>query len=427
MVKDRQKKVLIVGSIGRDHSLGWKLKKSPYVSKIFFAPGSAGTALVGINTDIDAFDFTSLIIFAKQNKIDLTVCSSDDVLSAGIVNEFQKNGLTIFGPTKEAAMLEASKVFAKEVMEEENIPTARFKKFTSVLFAKKYLEKSTFPIVIKASGLALGKGVVIAKTCKEAEMALDNIMVKKIFGSAGDEVVIEEFLEGREISIHAFSDGNTVSLFPSARDHKAIFDGNIGPNTGGMGTIVPVTSLTEKEMEVIKKTIVLPVIFGMKKRGIPFVGCLYPGVMMTKTGPKVLEFNARFGDPEMQSYMRLLQSDIFTVLFACAKGKLAKIPIVWSKESACCIVLASKGYPGAYTKGEIIHGLDTVDTKRDIVVFHCGTRKEGKNIVTHGGRVINITAVGKTMTEALTKAYSVIGKKGIYFNGMQYRRDIGKI
>lgn len=422
-----KKKILIIGSGGREHALGWKLKQSSKVGKIYFAPGSAGTEHIGETTGISIFDHKSLTQFALKKKIYLTVAGPDDALAGGIVNAFIEKGLKIFGPTKDAAQIESSKVFAKQLMREENIPTAEFEKFTDASKAKKYVLEQGLPIVIKASGLALGKGVVIAKTMNEAKEIIDDILVKKIYGNAGDEIVIEEFLEGKEISIHAFCDGKTVSLFPVSRDHKAVFEGNKGPNTGGMGTIAPVPGFDRNFLEGIKRTIVLPILNGMKKKGITFTGCLYPGLILTKHGPKVLEFNSRFGDPETESYMRILETDIFAILEACADGTLSQLDIEWKKQTACCIVLASGGYPGAYKKGEIIKGLEKYDGKNDIVVFHFGTKITKGTMVTNGGRVLGITATGKTLDEALDKAYSVIGKKGIYFNGMQYRKDIGRV
>jgi len=422
-----KKNVLIIGSGGREHALGWKIKQSHKVGKIYFAPGNAGTIPVGENVAISVMDTKALLEFALKHKIDLTIVGPDDALANGIVNAFQEKKLKIFGPTKEAAQIEVSKAFAKQLMQEEKIPTADFQKFTNAEKAKKYVKKQELPIVIKANGLALGKGVIIAQTKKEAEKTIDDILVKKIFGTAGDQIIIEEFLQGQEISIHAFSDGETISLFPTARDHKPIFEGNKGPNTGGMGTITPLPNISAKDLEKIKQTIVLPVIKGLKKRKIPFSGLLYPGLMMTKNGPKVLEFNARFGDPETQSYMRLLDSDFFDVLMACVDKKLSKTKITWSKKSACCIIVASEGYPGSYKKGHRIQGLEKMNKQNNIVVFHAGTKKNGKNIVTSGGRVLGVTAIGKTLDEALEKAFSMIGKNGIYFNGMQLRTDIGKV
>ena len=420
-----KKKVLIIASGAREHALGWKLKQSEKVSKIYFAPGSAGTETIGESTGISALDFDKLITFVIKHKIDLTVAAPDDILAAGIVDAFKKKGLKIFGATKKASQIEWSKAFAKKLMHEEKIPTAKFKSFSNEADAKKYIKKQDLPIVIKASGLALGKGVIIAKTLDTALKTIDEIMVKKIFGTAGSEVVIEEFLKGPEVSIHAFSDGKTFSLFPTSRDHKPIFDGNRGPNTGGMGTIAPVEEVTKKDMEIIAKKIVDPAFKGLKKRKATFAGCLYPGIMITKAGPKVIEFNSRFGDPEMESYMRLLESDLFDILNACADGDLSKLKIKWSNKFACCIVLASATYPAGSHKGDIIYGLDNISNK-DVVVFHFATKKDGKKIATNGGRVLGITATGKTLNEALEKAYSVIGKNGIHFEGMQYRLDIGK-
>jgi len=423
----KKNNILIIGSGGREHALGWKLKQSPKVDKIFFAPGTAGTALIGKNSDINPLDFDSLINFVNKNAIDLTVAGPDDILAAGVVNAFHEKGLAIFGPTKEAALLESSKAFAKQLMKEENIPTAAYKTFYNPQDAKNYVKKQGAPIVIKASGLALGKGVTVAKTIGEALNAIDEIMVNKSFGDAGSVVVIEEFMQGLEISIHVFSDGKTFSVFPTSRDHKPIFDGNKGPNTGGMGTIAPVPKISKKDLEIVKNKIIKPALSGLKKRGIPFTGCLYPGLMMTKNGPKVVEFNSRFGDPEMESYMRLLKTDLFDILNACAEGKLSKIKINWSREYACCIVLTSAGYPATSHKGDVIYGLEKASKLKDVEVFHFATKKENGNIVTNGGRVLGITALGKTLDIALKKAYSAIGKNGIHFEGMQYRLDIGKI
>jgi phosphoribosylamine---glycine ligase len=419
--------ILIIGSGGREHALGWKLKQSPKVGKIYFAPGTAGTELVGENTNINALDFDSLIKFANENSIDLTIAGPDDILAAGIVNAFQEKGLRIFGATKEAAQIESSKAFAKKLMKEQNIPTASYKTFTDPSAAKRYLNDHPLPVVIKASGLALGKGVIIAKDLEEAMKAIDDMMVQKVFGDAGDEVVIEEFMDGKEISIHAFSDGNTFKLFPTSRDHKPISDGNKGPNTGGMGTIAPVPGITQEELEIVKKKIVSPALSGLNKRGLSFTGCLYPGLMMTSSGPKVVEFNSRFGDPEMESYMRLLKTDLFDIILACVDETLSEIEIEWHEKSACCIVLASGGYPASSHKGDEIFGLEKFAEDKDIVIFHFATKNENGKIVTNGGRVLGVTAVGENLDEALQKAYSAIGPNGIYFEGMQYRRDIGII
>lgn len=423
----KKNNILIIGSIARDHAVGWKLKQSEKVGEIYFAPGNAGTELLGNSTGIGIMDFDALTDFALKNNIDLSICSQDDALAAGVVNAFAEKGLMIFGATREAAQIESSKAFAKHLMKEEGIPTAKYETFTDAGTAKEYVKSHGAPIVVKASGLALGKGVTVARTVDEALSAIDEIMVNKVFGVSGSEVVIEEFMEGKEISIHAFSDGKTVALFPTSRDHKPIYDGNTGPNTGGMGTIAPVPGVTDEDMKQIKDTIVLPAIEGMKKKGAPFTGCLYPGLMMTEEGPKVVEFNSRFGDPEMESYMRLLKTDLYDIFLACAEGKLSEIDMEWHKGSACCIVLASAGYPASSHKGDVIEGLEKYADDKDIVVFHFATKNENGKIVTNGGRVLGITAIGKTLEDALQKAYAAIGPDGIHFEGMQYRRDIGKI
>jgi phosphoribosylamine---glycine ligase len=420
----KKHKVLIIASGGREHALGWKLAQSPQVGKIYFAPGNPGTAAVGENTNIAATDFEALIVFAKKNKIDLTVGAPDDILAAGVVNAFQKAGLKIFGATKEAAIIESSKAFAKELMKEEGIPTAKYETFNDAKKAKAYVNKQGTPIVIKASGLALGKGVVVAHTLEEALAAIDDAMVNKIFGKAGDEVVIEEFMTGKEVSIHAFSDGENVLLFPTSRDHKPIYDGNKGPNTGGMGTIAPLPEISAKQLNEIKEKIVLPVIKGLKKRKRKFVGLLYPGLMMTKDGPKVVEFNCRFGDPETESYIRLLDSDLYEILNACIDGTLDQLKLKWSKKFACCIVLASAGYPASSHKGDIIEGLEKLP--KDVVAFHFATKLIDGKITTNGGRVLGITGVGKNLNETLKSVYNQIGPKGIHFEGMQFRTDIGK-
>ena len=356
----------------------------------------------------------------------MTVVGPDDALAKGVVDAFRERGLCIFGPTKKAAQIEWSKAFSKDLMREIGVPTARYETFTDLGKARDYLKKQKMPIVIKASGLALGKGVVIAKTLEEGEEALEAIFVKKIFGDAGTEVVIEEFLTGQEVSVHVFSDGETVSVFPTSRDHKQIFDGNLGPNTGGMGAVAP-AALTNEKLEEIKDVIVLPIINGMKKMDIVYIGILYPGIMMTDTGEKVLEFNARFGDPETQSYMRILKTDLFDIMMACCTESLSKIKVEWKKKFACCIVLASEGYPGSCKKGDIVEGLEGVEKDSDIVIFHAGTKNINGKIYTNGGRVLGVTATGKTMDEALDKAYAAIGGDGVRFAGMQYRRDIGRV
>lgn len=419
-----QKKILIIGSGGREHAIGWKVAQSPKVGQIFFAPGNAGTANIGTNLDIKAIDIVKLLHFAKKEKIDLTLALPDDPLALGIVDEFKKAKLRIWGPTKAASKLEWSKAFSKDFMRKNNLPTAKFEIFNDFEKAKEYITSQSLPIVIKASGLALGKGVIIAQTLKEAEKTLEDIMVKKVFGEAGSEVVIEEFLIGPEISIHAFTDGENYSIFPSSQDHKKIGENDTGLNTGGMGTIAPLPFVNKELLENIEKNIVAPTIEGMAKDKNNFAGVLYPGLMLTKDGPKILEYNARFGDPETQTYMRLLETDILDIFNACIDKKLNEIEIKWKNLSACTIVLASAGYPENYEKGKIITGIKEAEKLNDVIIFHAGTKIEEEKLLTNGGRVLGVTATGKNLKEALTKAYRAIEK--ISFEGMQYRKDIGK-
>jgi len=429
---DKKQKILIIGSGGREHAIGWKIKQSENCGKLYFAPGNGGTLNIGTNVDIKVTDIKKLIEFVKKEKIDLTLAIPDDPLALGIVDEFQKENLRIFGPTKNATQLESSKAFAKKFMQKHNLPTAKFKIFSTYNEAKKYLNTQNLPIVIKASGLALGKGVIIAKTKKEALKALDDILVKKVFGKAGQEVVIEEFLTGLEISIHAFSDGKSYSIFPTSQDHKRIGEGDTGLNTGGMGTIAPLPFVTEKLLQKIEETIVAPTLLGISKDNNIFSGILYPGLILTKNGPKILEYNARFGDPETESYMRLLETNLLKIINACVDQKLEKIKIKWKKESACTIMLTSAGYPENYEKGKIIKGIKEAEENKNVIIFHAGTihsinlgqEYENNNLITNGGRVLGVSAVGKNLKEALTIAYDAVSK--ISFEGMQYRRDIGK-
>lgn len=418
----QKQKILIIGSGGREHAIGWKVAQSSRAGEIFFAPGNGGTTEVGTNLDIKATEIEKLLEFARKEGMDLTLALPDDPLALGIVDEFQKAGLRIFGPTKAAAKLEWSKAFSKDFMKRHNLPTAKFEVFNDFEKALEYVAKQSLPIVIKASGLALGKGVVIAQTKEEANEALENMMVKKVFGDSGNEVVIEEFLTGPEISIHAFSDGKNYKIFPPSQDHKKIGEGNTGLNTGGIGTIASLPFVNAELFKNIENTIVKPTIEAMQKEGTPFVGLLYPGLILTKDGPKILEYNARFGDPETQTYMRLLDTDILDIFDACIDGKLNEIEIKWKNLFACTIVLASGGYPGNYEKGKIISG---IPLKNDIIVFHAGTKFDEKgNLVTNGGRVLGVSAVGNSLAEALKSAYEAVSK--ISFEGMQYRRDIGQ-
>jgi len=412
--------VLITGSGGREHALAWKLKQSPKVKNIFVAPGNAGTVQIAKN--ISASKTYEIVEWLKSNPVDLVIIGPDDHLADGIVDELENLGVTVFGPTKAASEIEWSKAFAKQFMKEENIPTAKYETFKNIKNAKEYLKSQSFPIVIKASGLALGKGVIIAMSSKEAETALDEIMSNKIFGEAGNDVIIEEYMQGKEISIHAFCDGERAVLFPPSQDHKRIFDNDEGSNTGGMGTIAPVPWVTKKQMKEIEETIVIPTIRALKKRGRSFRGILFPGIMITENGPKVIEFNARFGDPETQSYMRILDTDLVDILLMCISGTLNGQEIKWRSESVCCIVVASGGYPGAYEKGKVIEGLNMIRNK-DILVFQAGTKLTNKHIITNGGRVLGVTATGASLKESLSNAYKAT--ESISFEGMQYRKDIG--
>ncbi len=415
--------ILLIGSGGREHALAWKLSQSPRVTQIYVAPGNGGTATLTKtqNVDISVLDFDALKNFAKTNNIYMTVVGPDDPLALGIVDSFTKDGLRIWGPTQAAAQIEASKAFSKQLMQDSGIPTAAFKIFkaTEAQAAIRYIDAQGAPIVVKASGLALGKGAIVCATIEEAKQAMRDIAIDKTLGAAGDEIVIEEFLDGPEISIHAFCDGKTARIFPSSQDHKTIGEGDTGPNTGGMGTIAPLPWVNAELIAKIEKEILEPTLIAMKKSGREFKGLLYPGLMLSSKGIKVLEYNARFGDPETQSYMRLLETDLLDILDACVDGKLADLNIQWSNNSAATVVLASAGYPGKYEKGKTITGIDVAESDPDIVVFQAGT----KGSVTNGGRVLGVTATGKTLDQALAKAYKAADE--INFEGKTLRRDIG--
>lgn len=420
-----KQKILIIGGGGREHAIGWKIKQSEECGELYFAPGNGGTLSLGINVDIKATDIEKLIEFVKNEKIDLTLAIPDDPLALGIVDAFQKEGLRIFGPNKNAAQLEASKAFSKNFMKKHNLPTAKFEVFTDYELAKKYLENHSLPVVVKVSGLALGKGVFICESLEEANTAIENILVKKTFGDAGNEIVIEEFMTGPEISTHAFTDGINYSIFPTSQDHKRIGENDSGPNTGGMGTIAPLPFVTNELLKNIEEVIIAPTLKNMHDDGNTFSGVIYPGLMLTKDGPKILEYNARFGDPETQTYMRLLDTDLLKIVNACVDGNLDKIKINWKNTFACTIVIASGGYPENYEKGKIISGIDEAEKQENIIVFQAGTKyDENKNLVTNGGRVLGVTALGNTLEEALNNAYKAVEK--IFFDKMYYRKDIGK-
>lgn len=416
-------KILIIGSGGREHALAWKIAQSPLVKQIFCAPGNPGIAEVAECIDIEAENIDGLYNFAVKQKIDLTVVGPEDTLMAGIVDRFRDEHLNIFGPTKRASFLEGSKVFAKTLMRKHGIPTADFKVFEDVKQAKKHLSTCEFPLVIKADGLAKGKGVFICKTLEEASKHIDDIMKEKIFGRAGDKVVIEEFLSGEEVSMLAITDGNTILPLPSVQDHKAIYDGDKGPNTGGMGAYTPVPSITEDMQLSIEENILVPIIHAMKRENRPYSGVIYAGLIITSTGPKVLEFNARFGDPETQVLLMRMKSDLVPLLLSTGKNTLEDTEIEWDNGASLCVVMASKGYPDKYEKGFPISGLETIRGLDNVQVFHAGTSMKDGKVVTNGGRVLAVTALGKNAPEAQKAVYGAIQK--LSFEGAHYRRDIG--
>jgi phosphoribosylamine--glycine ligase len=415
--------ILIVGGGGREHALAWKISKSPRLGKLFMAPGNPGTAAIATNIDVAPTDKEGLVAFAKANDIGLTVVGPDDILALGLVDAFRTAGLRIFGPTQAAARIESSKAFSKQLMTDNGIPTAKFATFTEILVAKGHVREQTFPLVIKASGLALGKGVYIVQDIAEADAALDEIMSEKIFGDAGSSVVIEDFLTGQEVSVHAFSDGHSSKLFPPAQDHKTIFDHDQGPNTGGMGAFAPVKWVTSELMDKVKATVVDPALAGLAAANSPFTGLLYPGLMVNGDDVKVLEYNSRFGDPETQVFMRLLESDLMDLLDACVDWRLADQPVAWSDQTAVAVALASPGYPASSTKGLEITGVAEASALPDVEVFQAGTKLDGDKLVTNGGRVLYVSATGTDLADARNKAYAAVAK--IHFEGMQYRTDIG--
>jgi phosphoribosylamine--glycine ligase len=418
-------KVLVVGQGGREHALVWKLSQSPRVSRLYCAPGNAGIAELATCVPIGDTDIEGLVLFAKEEGIDLTVVGPEAPLVAGVVDRFEEEGLRIFGPRREAAMLEGSKSFAKAVMAKYGIPTARYQAFEDYEAALRYLREHGAPVVLKADGLAAGKGVTVAMTLEEAEAALERMMREKVFGEAGSRVVIEEFLQGQELSLMAFVDGETVLPMVPVQDHKPVFDGDRGPNTGGMGTYSPTPQLPQSVIEESIRRILQPVAKAMVAEGKPYRGVLYGGLMVTAEGPKVIEFNARFGDPETQVVLPRLETDLLEVLEAVVDGRLAEVNLTWRKDAAVCVILASEGYPGAYPKGRIIQGLFSPEEQqqREVYLFHSGTVRENGQWLTNGGRVLGVTALGQDLAAAREKAYRAI--EGIRFEGMHYRRDIG--
>lgn len=419
-------KVLIVGSGGREHAIAWKVAQSSRVDKIYCAPGNAGIASVAECVPIGAMEFDRLVEFARENEIDLTVVGMDDPLVGGIVDRFEEAGLRVFGPRKNAAILEGSKAFAKNLMKKYHIPTADYETFTDPEKALEYLEHAKMPIVLKADGLALGKGVLICNTLEEAREGVKTLMTDKKFGSAGDEIVIEEFMTGREVSVLSFVDGNTVKIMSSAQDHKRAKDGDQGLNTGGMGNFSPSPFYTEEVDRFCRKYIYQPTVDAMKAEGRPFKGVIFFGLMLTEDGPKVLEYNARFGDPEAQVVLPRLENDIVDVFEACIDGTLDQIDLKFDNNRATvCVILASDGYPVEYKKGFPIRGLETFEGKDGYYVFHSGTKfAEDGTIVTNGGRVLGVTANGATLKEARENAYRAA--EWVEFENKYMRHDIGK-
>ena len=417
-------KVLIVGSGGREHTIAWKVAKSDKVEKIYCAPGNAGISEIAECVDIGAMEFDKLVAFAKENSIDLTVIGMDDPLVGGVVDAFEKEGLRVFGPRKNAAILEGSKAFSKDLMKKYDIPTAAYETFDSPEEALLYLETSNYPIVLKADGLALGKGVLICNTKEEAKDGVKELMVDKQFGSAGNTIVVEEFMTGREVSVLSFVDGNTIKIMTSAQDHKRAKDGDQGLNTGGMGTFSPSPFYTEEVDEFCKKYIYQKTVDAMKSEGREFKGIIFFGLMLTPNGPKVLEYNARFGDPETQVVLPRMKNDIVDVFEACIDGTLDKIDLEFEDNAAVCVVLASDGYPLQYEKGFEITGLDNFKDKEGYYVFHAGTKLSGDKIVTNGGRVLGVVAKGENLKAARANAYEAT--ELVKFENEYMRNDIGK-
>jgi len=418
-------KILVVGSGGREHALVWKVAQSKLVKKIFCAPGNGGISQLAECVDIKADDIPGLLDFARKEKIDLTVVGPEASLVAGIVDEFSNYKLPVFGPRKRAAMLEQSKAFAKQIMVHYRVPTADFRVFVNIDEAKKYIGARGAPCVVKADGLAQGKGVIVAKTIEEANRAANAMLVNRDFGDAGKRIIVEDCLVGQEASILCFTDSKVIVPLVTSQDHKRIFDNDLGPNTGGMGAYSPAPVVTKELFDEINKSVFSRMIAGLNAEGIEYRGILYAGIMLTKDGPKVLEFNVRFGDPETQAILPRLKADLVEVMLAVTNQKLSKYPALeWDKQACVCVVCAAKGYPGEYTKDKEIFGLDEAAKLEDVVVFHAGTKKSGNKILTSGGRVLGVTGLGATIKDAISKTYSAVSK--ISFEGMHYRRDIGR-
>ncbi|MFB5195899.1 phosphoribosylamine--glycine ligase [Neobacillus sp. KR4-4] len=414
-------KVLVIGGGGREHAIVWKLSQSPKVTQIYCAPGNPGIGELAECVSIAVSDIQKLADFAQKEQIDLTFVGPEEPLSLGIVNYFKEQGLAVYGPSKEAALIEGSKAFAKDLMMKYQIPTAKYASFTNYEDALAFVRGEGAPIVIKADGLAAGKGVVVAKTLEEAEEALQSMMKEVSFGSAGARVVVEEFLEGEELTLLAFVNRTTVKAMVPAQDHKPVNDGDKGPNTGGMGTYAPLPHIDSSMVERIIHEIVQPTAKAMVEEGSPFEGILYTGLMLTKSGPKVIEYNARFGDPETQVVLPLLETDLLDILLASLTGELENVEVKWKDQSAVCVIISSAGYPGAYEKGQVIKGLEHITYPT--IAFHAGTTSKDGEILTNGGRVLGITAIGDHLQEARDLAYQSVEK--VSFIGAHYRTDIG--
>ncbi len=416
-------KVLVIGSGGREHALVWKIAQSPLVTKVYCAPGNPGISELAENVQLKVDDLAGLLAFAKNEQIGLTVVGPEIPLSLGIVDLFEDNGLTIFGARQNAAIIEASKAFSKDLMKKYNVPTAAYEVFSEIAPAIVFLDTLGLPVVVKADGLAAGKGVIIAQTREEAIETITDMLSGNAFGNAGSRVVIEEFLRGEEASFLAFTDGKNIIPLASAQDHKAIFDGDKGPNTGGMGAYSPAPVVTPAIHEKVMQQVMRRTVDGMATEGRPYKGVLYAGLMIDGGEIKTLEFNARFGDPECQPLLMRMKSDIVPVLLATAQGDISAIKLEWHDKAAVCVVMAAEGYPGDYRKGDLISGLDKAATIEDLFVFHAGTAGKDGGYVTNGGRVLGVTALGATVQDAIARAYQ--GVAAITWPGVQYRTDIG--
>jgi phosphoribosylamine--glycine ligase len=419
-------KVLVIGKGGREHALVWKLAQSPRVERVFCSPGNAGTARDGVNVPIEANDIERLVRFAKKEEIGLTVIGPEEPLALGIVDQFQTAGLRIFGPSRQAAQIEASKVFAKQLMRHADVPTAEFRVFDHPDPARHYLETREYPVVIKADGLAAGKGVIVCSNTEDALEGIQRIMVREEFGrAAGRQIVVEKRLEGQELSIQALVSGRSIVMLQPTQDHKAAFDNDQGPNTGGMGAYCPAPLATPELLQEIESTIFVPIVHALKRGRRPFRGVLYAGIMVTNQGPRVLEFNCRFGDPETQPLLMRLQTDLLDLFEAVVDDRLDELSedsLQWDPRPAVCVVMASQGYPGNYARGKVVRGLDDIARLPNVKVFHAGTKLENEFVVTDGGRVLGVTALGETLADAKRNAYQAVEK--IHFQGAFYRRDI---